>query len=150
MSSSSPSATSSSEAVVVVKLKMGSDCRRRTIHENISFQKFCAMIEETFAGEVEYPFHVKYRDEDGDWISVFSDEEMREAFAQARATHKRRIPPLPRCLANFLIEKENFLPPSSAASPSSTATLTTSPSVQEVTLFLFSLFTFFHFSLCKC
>jgi hypothetical protein len=66
--------------MLVIKLQHANDIRRVTIDKPISFVELVELAKSLFRDALPDPFILKYKDDEGDLITVASDRELREAF----------------------------------------------------------------------
>jgi len=64
--------------VLVLKIKFGDDTRRLTVESAPSFAQLVTLLKQLFPNLRE-PFTVKYQDEDGDFITITTDLELKES-----------------------------------------------------------------------
>jgi len=65
---------------LVIKLQHAEDIRRVTIDKPVSFAELVELAKSLFRDALPNPFILKYKDDEGDFITVTSDRELGEAF----------------------------------------------------------------------
>jgi len=119
--------------MVVVKVEYEGDIRRVTLlDEKNGFAGLVATITELYATGLPKSWILKYKDEDGDFITVTSDRELSEALATAKQTLlrlyiKEQATPVPVNIKNVVVEEDKKVPekieppkPQEPAKPSTT------------------------------
>jgi len=73
--------------MVVVKIEYEGDIRRITLEEGATYSSLLALVAELFRqSSLPQSWVLKYKDEDGDFVSVTSDREFAEALVSAQKT----------------------------------------------------------------
>jgi len=66
--------------MLVIKLQHANDIRRVTIDKPVSFTELVELAKSLFRDTLPNPFTLRYKDDEGDFITVASDRELGEAF----------------------------------------------------------------------
>lgn len=74
-------ALAKSENLVVVKTCLGGDFRRFTVPRQVRLLSFVALLQKLYGYDTtRNELRMQYRDDEGDTISITSDDELAEAF----------------------------------------------------------------------
>lgn len=71
--------------VLVLKIKFEEDTRRLTVESAPTFDQLVVLLKQLFPN-LRSPFHVKYQDEDGDFITITTDLELKESVNVSSVT----------------------------------------------------------------
>jgi hypothetical protein len=64
----------------VIKLQYGDDIRRVTVEKSLSVKELTDLAKSLFRDNLQEPYALKYKDDEGDLITIVSDRELEEAF----------------------------------------------------------------------
>lgn len=98
--------------MAVIKIQYKSDIRRITVEKVPSFEELAGLVKGLFGTTLKQEFVLKYKDEEGDVISVTSDRELVEAFS----VMKNQI-------ARFFVEETSAPAPSTKSADPNTIEL---------------------------
>jgi len=95
--------------VLVLKIKLGEDTRRLTVESAPTFAQLVVLLRQLFPN-LRDPFTVKYQDEDGDFITVTTDLELKESVNVCSVTQSSLGAPVLRLFLTAPAEQNTPAP----------------------------------------